>query len=295
MQSLILNMLLVMLITGPVNAQNIKTTEIAENLYMLKGVGGNVALATGEQPFVIDNDLSFASKKLLAAIGELTPTPVAFVVNTHFHADHIGGNPAMKAQGAVIISQHNARQRMTRESISGLTGKTSPASSPEAWPIITFAEEMDLHINDKKIEVRHLRNAHTDGDVIIRFVGDDVIHAGDIFLNGYFPIVDYYSGGSLQGLIAANRALLAMAGPDSTIIPGHGELGRRADVEAFIALCETLRERLQADIRSGKSLEELLAANRFADLEADWGSNFMPGSKAYRLLFLGEKALSERQ
>lgn len=290
MQRIISSLVLLLLIISP-NAfsQKLKTINVSENIYMIQGIGGNIGVSTGTQPFIIDDQLSFSSKKVIAAIKNITDQPITFVLNTHFHADHTGGNPAMKEQGAIIVSHHNARTRMTRESISALFGKTNPPAKPEALPIVTFTEEMHFYINDQDIHIRHINNAHTDGDVIIHFPKANVIHAGDVFLQGAYPIVDYHAGGSLDGIIAATDEIMAIADSRTKIIPGHGDLSTVDDVKAFKDLCLMIKERVNTAINSNKTLEELLATNPLADLEEQWGSKFMPGNKAFKLIYSGEK------
>ncbi len=282
-----------LIIISPLSfGQKLTSLEVSEGIYMIQGIGGNIGVATGSQPFVIDDQLSFSSKKVIAKIKELTDQPITFVLNTHFHADHTGGNSAMKELGAIIVSHNNARTRMTKESISALFGKKNPPADPSAWPVVTFTEEMYFFINDKDIHIRHLRNAHTDGDVIIHFPKANVIHAGDVFLQGAYPIIDYNAGGSLAGVIAANDELIALANEQTKIIPGHGNLSTVEDIKAFKALCLTIQERVTKAIDSGKELEQLLAEKPLDDLEQQWGSKFMPGKKAFKMIYSGEKSLT---
>ena len=282
--------LLLTLLCSASMAQQLKTIALTDTIFMLQGIGGNIGVAIGEQPFVIDNQLPFASKKVIAAVGELTEQPIAFVINTHFHSDHIGGNPAMKQLGAIIVSHNNARTRMTKESISVISGKQNPPAKPEAWPVLTFSRAVNFHINGQHIAIRHIENAHTDGDAIVHFADANVIHAGDVFLQGSYPIIDYHAGGSLDGVIAAADILIAMADNKTKIIPGHGNLSTVDDVKAFKALCQTIKQRVAAGIESGKSLEDQLADQPLADLEAQWGNKFMPGRKAFKMIFEGESA-----
>ncbi|ARN75141.1 MBL fold metallo-hydrolase [Oceanicoccus sagamiensis] len=283
--------LLLVIISPLCFAQKLTSKQVSDGIYMIQGIGGNIAVSTGSQPFVIDDQLPFSSKKVIAKIQELTDQPIRFVLNTHFHADHTGGNPAMKELGALIVSHNNARTRMTKESISALFGKKNPPADPSAWPVVTFAEEMHFYINEQDIHIKHLQHAHTDGDVIIHFPKANVIHAGDVFLQGAYPIVDYHAGGSLAGVIAANEALIALANTQTKIIPGHGNLSTIDEVKAFKALCLTIQERVNKAIASGKELEQLLAEKPLDDLEAQWGSKFMPGKKAFKMIYTGEKAL----
>ncbi len=292
MRKLLGTLSLLLLISSPLTfGQKLTATEVSEGIYMIQGIGGNIAVSTGPQPFVIDDQLPFSSKKVIAKIQELTDQPITFVLNTHFHGDHTGGNSAMKELGAIIVSHNNARTRMTQESISALFGKKNPPSDPSAWPVVTFTEEMHFYINEQDIHIRHLKNAHTDGDVIIHFPKANVIHAGDVFLQGAYPIIDYHAGGSMAGVIAANDELIALANDQTKIIPGHGNLSTVDEVKAFKALCLTIQQRVEKAIASGKDLEQLLAEKPLEDLESQWGSKFMPGKKAFTMIYKGEKAL----
>jgi glyoxylase-like metal-dependent hydrolase (beta-lactamase superfamily II) len=263
------------------------TTELASGLYMLEGVGGfgggNVGLLTGEDGVVlVDDTFPPLTGVLLAAVAEVAPGPVDFVVNTHVHGDHMGGNEQLAGLGATVVAHDNVRQRLVTEGISTGTSKIpAPAGS---LPVLTFADAVTFHLNGQEAHVFHLERAHTDGDAVIHFRSADVIHAGDVFFNGLFPFIDLDSGGSLDGYIAAQKEILARAGDATRIIPGHGPLATPADLSASIAMLEAIRDRVRPLVAEGKSVEEVLAAAPAADYEA-WSWGFIDTERMVRQVY----------
>ena len=204
-----------------------KSTELAPGLYMLEGqggfAGGNLGLLTGEDGVVlIDDGLPPLTGILLAAIGQLTDDPVGFVINTHFHGDHVGGNEALGQDGATIVTHDNVRHRLVADGMTTADGKV-PAPK-DALPVLTFSDSITFHLNGREAFVFHVEHAHTDGDAVIHFREDNVIHAGDVMFNGLFPFIDLDSGGSVDGYIAAQERILALANEQIKIIPGHGPI-----------------------------------------------------------------------
>lgn len=259
-----------------------KSTELAPGLYMLEGeggfTGGNLGLLTGEDGTVlIDDGLEPLAEQLFAAVNEIAGVPVDFVVNTHVHGDHIGGNAALHASGATIIGHDNIRGRL----------HDGPAADAAAMPEITFSDSVTFHLNGHEAFVFHLRQAHTDGDAAIHFSGANVIHAGDVFFNGVFPFIDLESGGSIDGYIAGQEAILARAGTETRIIPGHGPLARKADLEAAHAMLVDARSRVLRLIEAGKSEEEVLAENPLAPYDAGWSWDFISTEAMTRTLYRG--------
>jgi glyoxylase-like metal-dependent hydrolase (beta-lactamase superfamily II) len=212
-----------------------KSTELTPGLHMIEGVGGfaggNMALSVGEDGVIlIDDSLPPLSDKLIAAIAKITDQKVDFVINTHVHGDHTGGNEAFGKAGATIVAHDNIRKRM-------LEGKPK-----DALPVLTFAHGLTFHLNGEEARVIHLAKAHTDGDAIIHFPGADVIHTGDICFNGMFPFIDLNSGGSVDGYIAGQEKIITMAGENTKIIPGHGPLATRADLEKNLAVLKDAKK-----------------------------------------------------
>lgn len=254
----------------------IETIPVAGPIHMLVGRGGNLAVSTGPDGiFLVDDQFAPLSGKILAAIAKLRAGPVRFVVNTHFHGDHTGGNEILGAAGAVIVAHRGVRERMSVPQFSALRGRTTPASPPGALPIVTFTEDVTFHLNGEDVHVFHVPNAHTDGDAVVHFQGSDVIHTGDVFFHGIYPFIDVDSGGSIDGTIAAQDRVLALAGEATRIIPGHGPLGTPDDLRAARSMLVTARDRTLAAIAEGQGLEAFVASAPFADLEAGFGGGFL--------------------
>lgn len=266
---------------GPAVAQeaeiSYKSTELAEGLYMLEGeggfAGGNIGVSTGEDGLVlIDDGLPPLTDKLLAAIGKLTNNPVDFVINTHVHGDHVGGNEALGKKGATIVAHENLRQRLIDKGIPTPDGQ---APIPrDALPVLTFADSVTFHLNGRDAFVFHVERAHTDGDAVIHFRDDNVIHTGDVLFNGLFPFIDLDSGGSVEGFIAAQRRILSLADPQTKIVPGHGPLADRKALQSSIDMLTAAYGRVQALVKAGKSEEQILAANPLQEYE-DWSWQFI--------------------
>ena len=275
-------LLLALLGVAPAQAQQdfaeveVQTLPVSENVYMLTGSGGNIGLSVGDDgAFVVDDQYAPLTEKILAAIGERTDEPVRFVVNTHWHGDHTGGNENMGEAGALIVAHENVRARMSVEQFNEIWNRTTPPSPEGALPVITFTEAVTFHWNGDTIHVVHVGPAHTDGDAIIHFADANVVHMGDTFFNGMYPFIDTSSGGTLDGTIAAADRVLAMADDATKIIPGHGPLGTKADLQAYRDMLADVRSRMQALIDEGKTKEEIVADRPTADLDATWGGGFM--------------------
>jgi glyoxylase-like metal-dependent hydrolase (beta-lactamase superfamily II) len=256
----------------------VKAEKVAEGVYMLTGSGGNIGLSVGGSgTFVIDDQFAPLSDKILAAIRAITPDPVRFVVNTHWHGDHTGGNENMGKAGALVIAHENVRRRMSAEHFSATFNRTTPASPEGALPVVTFTDVVTFHWNGDEIRVSHVAPAHTDGDSIVRFVKADVVHMGDLFFNGGYPFIDTSSGGRVDGVIAAADQTLAAIGEKTRIIPGHGPLATRADLQSYRDTLKLLRDRIAKLKAEGKSRDEVVAAKPTADHDAKWGAGFMKG------------------
>ena len=253
----------------------IKSEKVAEGVYMLTGAGGNIGLSVGPSgSFVIDDQFAPLTDKILAAIKAITPQPVRFVINTHLHGDHTGGNENLGKAGAIVVAHENVRKRMSVEQLNAFGRKTPP--SPEgALPVVTFTDAVTFHWNGDEIRVTHAAPAHTDGDSIVRFVKADVVHMGDLFFNGLYPFIDTGSGGRVDGFVAAADQVLAATGEKTRFIPGHGPLASRADLQSYRDMLETLRDRIAKLKAEGKSRDEVIAAKPTANHDAKWGTGFM--------------------
>ena len=262
----------------------IKTTQVTPGVYMLEGAGGNIGLLVGpDGAFVIDDQFAPLSDKIMAAIGEVSVQPVKFVLNTHWHGDHAGGNEAFHDKGAIVVAQDNARKRL-KEGIKRKTGDTPPASEG-ALPVVTFSDEVSFYWNGHDIRVRHPAPAHTDGDAMVFFDAANVVHMGDVYFNGGYPYIDLDSGGDLDGVIAAQEAVLAVADDDTKIIPGHGALSGKSQLSAYVAMLKDVRARIRALIEQGKSEEATVKADPLKDLNPTWGGGFINGEAMTRTVY----------
>lgn len=258
----------------------IKTQKLNETTYMLVGAGGNLAVSVGDDAvFVIDDQYAPMAPKILAAIAAITPKPVRFVLNTHWHGDHTGGNEILGKAGALIVAHDNVRKRMASEQVIEFFRATVPPSPRAALPLITFSADTTFHINGDEVRAVHVPRAHTDGDAIVHFVRGDVIHMGDTFFNGMYPFIDTSSGGTVEGMVAAADRGLALGSEAAKIIPGHGPLATKADLRAYRDMLATAASRIRAMLKDGKKLEEITASNVLADFDARWGGGFIKASK----------------
>ncbi|WP_425407734.1 MBL fold metallo-hydrolase [Hyphococcus sp.] len=263
----------------------IKTTAVGEGIYMLEGAGGNIGLSVGEDgAFVIDDQFAPLAERIVTAIENVSEEPVAFVVNTHWHGDHTGGNEAMGGMGAHIVAHDNVRQRL-KEGLTRAGGNTTPPAPDAALPVITFSHAMSFYWNGNDIRIWHPENAHTDGDAIIFFKNANIVHMGDVFFNGNYPYVDLESGGDLDGYIATHEKVLGKIDDETKIIPGHGALASKADLQRTLDMLKDVRSRIQALIDDGMSEEDAVAADPLADLNADWGQGFISGERMTRTAY----------
>ena len=247
-------------------------TEITKNLHMLSGKGGNIAVMIGDDgTFVIDDQMAPIVPVLLENIKTLGGDTPRFLINTHYHFDHAGGNEEIGKAGTTIYSHDNVRKRLAAGSeIPAFEAKNPPAPAI-ALPVVTFSETMHFHINGDTLNAVHIPNAHTDGDSVIYFEKANVLHTGDIFFNGLYPFIDTHNGGSLAGTIGAVQILLDTTDDNTKIIPGHGSLGNRADLQAYQDMLTYAHAALLDLKKQGKSQEEAIAANPLADFDATWG------------------------
>jgi cyclase len=257
-------------------AVEIRATTLAAGLFMLAGAGGNLCLAVGDDgALLIDSEYEQLSAKVRAAIKEETDQPLRFVINTHWHFDHVGGNQALTEAGAVVIAHENVRKRMSSEQVLGAIGRRVPPSPPAALPKLTYTESMMLHWNGGDVLVLHLAPAHTDGDTMVLFVQANVLHVGDVYFNGTYPFIDVNAGGSIDGMLAAVDRVLNLVSADTKIIPGHGPLSTSEELRAYRQMLSTVRDRVQALVKAGKSRDEVIAAKPTQDLDEKWGRGGM--------------------
>ncbi len=252
------------------DAVEIISEDLGNGIHVLFGQGGNIGVSAGpDGTLLVDDQYAPLTEKILAAVSDITDQPVRFVVNTHWHGDHTGGNENLGKAGAVVVAHENVRRRMNPEEFQNLVGRSSQAA-PEALPVVTFDDGVTLNWNGLRIEADHQPHAHTDGDSVIYFEGANVVHMGDLFFHGSFPFVDLNSGGSIDGVIAAAESVAARTDENTQIIPGHGQVTDRATLMAYAEALRGARGRIADRIAAGQS-EEVVVAD-YADVIAGLGT-----------------------
>lgn len=267
----------------------IKTVKVRDGVYMLVGQGGNIGLSIGEDgTFMIDDQFAPLTPKHLEAIRAAGGQPPKFLINTHYHTDHTGGNENLGKAGTVIFSHDNVRERLTVETVLKAFNMVTPPQPKDALPVVTYTGEITFHLNDDTLRAFHVPRAHTDGDSVIHFKSANVVHAGDIFFNGLYPFIDVDHGGTVKGMVRAADAILALVDGEKTkIIPGHGPLGDRAQLRAYRDMLATAYERLSSLKAKGMSAEEAAQEKPLADLEERWGKGMFPGETWIGLVYGG--------
>jgi glyoxylase-like metal-dependent hydrolase (beta-lactamase superfamily II) len=253
---------------------SIEATDLGSGIYMLTGSGGNIGLSVGDDAtFIIDDQFAPLTDKIVASIATVSDRPVDYVLNTHWHYDHTGGNENFGERGALIMAHDNVHKRMAAGQFMAISGRTIDPAPAAALPVITFNDALTLHTNGQTITGTHVHHAHTDGDVLVRFEEGNVIHMGDTFFNGMYPFIDLGSGGHINGIIEAAKRALEMADENTKIIPGHGPLASKADLQAYHDRLVAIRDNVAALIAEGRSLEAIQAARPTADFDAQVNAN----------------------
>jgi glyoxylase-like metal-dependent hydrolase (beta-lactamase superfamily II) len=264
----------------------VKTTDLGNGLYMLAGAGGNIGLSVGpDGTFLIDDDYAPLTDRIKAAIAAITDKPVRFVVNTHLHGDHTGGNEALGKDGAVIVAHDNVRRRMSVTQISAAWNDTTPAAPHAALPVLTFAESVTFHLNGEMIHVRHTPPAHTDGDAVILFTGANVLHVGDLFFNSFYPFVDVENGGAIEGYVTAIDRILPFIDDATKVIPGHGPLSDKAGLREFRDMLADVAGTVKELAAQKKTKDEVVAARPTAKFDAKWGNGFLAPDQFVSLVY----------
>jgi cyclase len=265
------------------DAIEIKTTKIADDFYTLEGSGGMIGILTGpDGVFMVDAQYAQLTNKIVAAIKKVTPSPIKYMVNTHVHPDHTGGNENLGKMGVTIFSREQLRYRLANPNpgANGAPGTPAPAA---ALPVVTYDQKVTLRMNGEVIELIPIRNAHTDGDTLVHFVNHDILMTGDYFRSLGYPNIDRANGGSLNGMLDGLALTIAMAGPNTKIIPGHGATVDRNGVIAHRDIMLALRDKVAAQIKQGRTVEQVTAAKLTAEFDS---KIVMPGTTGDR--FIGQ-------
>lgn len=264
----------------------IEAVQVAPGVHVLYGQGGNIGVSTGSDGmFLIDDQYANMTDKVVDALAKISPDQPRFVLNTHWHHDHTGGNENLAAKGSVIVAHDRVRERMSAENVNEFLKRTTPPSPAGALPVVTFSDSLSLHVNGDELRGIHVQAAHTDGDVFIHFRKANVIHTGDLVFAGMYPFIDIDSGGSVEGVIAAVDRMLALANEGTRVIPGHGKVTDRAGLESYRQLLAVTSGRMRELVEAGKTLDEVLAAKPFADYDGQLAWAFITVERYIQILY----------
>lgn len=260
--------------------------KVTDQITMLLGQGGNIGLFTGpDGAFLIDDQYAPLSKKIKSAINSITDKDVRFLINTHFHQDHTGGNENFGNDGAIIVAHENVRKRLI-DRLEMLEKRELKSETAEiGLPVISFSTDINFHLNGEDVMVFHVHQAHTDGDAIIYFPKSNVLHTGDIFFNGSYPFIDLNAGGTISGVLEAVGKCLFLTDDETLIIPGHGELGNKTDLVLYQNMLKTIKSRIAEALLKGMDLEQLKEANLTEEFDDSWGKSFINGGKFTEILY----------
>jgi len=270
----------------------IGTEAVRDGVHVLTGAGGNIGLVVGERgAFLVDDQYAPLTERIQAAVSEITDRPIRFVLNTHWHGDHTGGNENLADDGALVIAHDNVRKRMSEGQFMAFFEREVPPAPADALPVVTFDDGIRFHLGGHTVHAIHVPGAHTDGDAIVHLVEADVIHAGDIVFYGMYPFIDYGSGGSLGGMIEAVDVILDLAGDETAVIAGHGgPVIDREQLAGYRDLLADVHRELIEMIVDGATLEEVLAAGITADYDDAWGGGFIDPDTWVEMNYVGMTA-----
>lgn len=270
----------------------IKTTDLGDNVYMLEGqmlgsIGGNITVAVAKTGIImVDGQFAPLHDKIKAAIATLSNLPIKYLINTHYHGDHTGGNEGFAKDGAVIVADINVKNRLAEGTSNGLTGAKTPPAAAGALPTKTYAGGMlKIRLPGRVADLKHIANAHTDGDTYVWFKTANVLSTGDTFTNGRYPNIDFANGGNIKGMIASADIYLKMTNAKSRIVPGHGPIADKAALAEYRTMLVTARDRMAALVKEGKSADDVVAAKPFADLDKKWAPTELASKNFIRVVY----------
>jgi cyclase len=260
----------------------IRTTDLGDNMYMLEGQGGNITVAVAKDGIImVDGQYAALHDKIKAAIATVSNQPIKYLINTHFHGDHVGGNEPFGKDGATTVSEVNVKNRLAAGTTNGLTGVKTPAALPSK----TYTGALHIRLRGRVADLKHIANAHTDGDTYVWFKTANVLSTGDTFTNGRYPNIDFANGGNIKGMISAADAYLKLTDAKTRIVPGHGPLADKAVLTEYRAMLVTARDRMAKLVKDGKSEDDVVAAKPFADLDAKWAPTELASKNFIRVVY----------
>jgi cyclase len=264
----------------------IKTTDLGDGIYMLEGQGGNITVATAKDGIImVDGEFAPLHDKIKAAISVVSNQPVKWLINTHFHGDHTGGNAPFAKDGATVVSHLNVKTRLAAGTTNGLTGVKTPPVAADALPKKTYTDNFKIMMLGRVADLKHIANAHTDGDTYVWFKTANVLATGDTFTNARYPNIDFANGGNIKGMIAAADIYLKLCNDKSRIVPGHGPIADKAALLDYLTMLETARDRMAQLVKDGKSEDDVVAANPFADLDVKWAPSELASKNFIRVVW----------
>jgi cyclase len=264
----------------------IKTTDLGDNVYMLEGQGGNITVAVAKNEIImVDGEFAPLHDKIKAAIAAVSNLPIKYLINTHFHGDHTGGNEPFAKDGVTIVSETNVKTRLAAGTTNGLTGVKTPPAPEAALPSKTYTGSFKIRLPGRVADLKHIANAHTDGDTYVWFKTSNVLSTGDTFTNGRYPNIDFANGGNIKGMIAAADTYLKLVNAKTRIVPGHGPLADKAALLEYRTMLTTARDRMAKLVKDGKSEDEVVAAKPFADLDAKWAPTDLASKNFIRVVY----------
>ena len=264
----------------------IKTTDLGKNTYMLEGMGGNITVAVGDDGIImVDGQFAPLHDKIKAAIEAVSKQPIKYLINTHFHGDHTGGNEPFAKDGVTVVANVNVKKRLAAGTTNGLTGAKTPPAPEGALPKETFTSRKTLKVKGRTAQLSHVVAAHTDGDSYVYFKDANVLSTSDTFTNGRYPNIDFANGGNIKGMIAATDIYVKLSNANTKIVPGHGPLADRAALMDYRKMLVTVRGRMAQLIAQGKSEDDVLAAKPFADYDAKWAANDQASKNWIRVVY----------